>query len=95
MVVIELRYQKPLDQVEAFLEAHRNFLNTYYEQGVFLASGPKNPRDGGMIIALCSKEQAQEMIAQDPFFKEGIAEYKVIEFHPVRAHLDLKKILEV
>ncbi len=95
MVVIELRYQKPLDQVEAFLEAHRNFLNTYYDQGVFLASGPKNPRDGGMIIALLSKEQAQEIIAQDPFYKEGIAAYKVIEFNPVRAHENLKTILEV
>ncbi len=76
MLIIELTYKKPLNEVEKYLQDHRDFLSKYYDQGVFLASGPKDPRDGGIILANCN--DADEIIKEDPFYQHQIADYKVI-----------------
>ncbi|MEM1243363.1 MAG: YciI family protein [Pseudomonadota bacterium] len=84
MVIIELTYKKPLDTVEQHLLAHRDFLTSFYTEGMFIASGPKVPRDGGIILAQTTKDKAQEIIKQDPFYINGITDYKIIEFTPSR-----------
>ncbi|MCH9743770.1 MAG: YciI family protein [Gammaproteobacteria bacterium] len=82
MVIIELTYIKPISDVEHFLKAHIQFLEKYYDQGVFIASGRKVPRDGGVILAMTDKASAAEIIKEDPFHQEGISEYHLIEFEP-------------
>jgi uncharacterized protein YciI len=94
MLIVELTYKKPLEEVEKVLKAHRDFLQTCYDKGLFLASGPKNPREGGIIIALTDQETMQDLIKQDPFYQEGIADYKVTEFEPVKRHKMLEGILD-
>ncbi|NUA45089.1 hypothetical protein HAT93_02811 [Dickeya solani] len=47
MYIISLTYNAPLDEVENLLEKHVTWLKRGYEQGVFVASGRKNPRTGG------------------------------------------------
>jgi uncharacterized protein YciI len=69
MLLIELTYKKPIDEVNNFLDQHRSFLNKYYENGIFLASGPKNPRDGGIIIAVANREAINTIILEDPFYQ--------------------------
>ena len=51
MFVVHLTYLVPLDQVDEALEAHRHFLDEHFAAGVFVAAGPKVPRDGGVIVA--------------------------------------------
>ncbi|MDP4170378.1 MAG: YciI family protein, partial [Bacillota bacterium] len=51
MFIVELTYVKSLDEIDRLREAHVAFLKKYYEKGIFLMSGPKNPRKGGIIIA--------------------------------------------
>jgi len=46
-----LTYIKPLEEVDRLGEAHRAYLNRYYEQGNFLTSGAQKPRVGGFILA--------------------------------------------
>lgn len=83
MFVISLRYIKSLSEVDAFIPAHITYLNLYYDRGIFLASGRKVPRTGGVIMAkAASKKQIEEIIKQDPFYIEGIAEYDIMEFTP-------------
>jgi uncharacterized protein YciI len=84
MLIIELTYQKPLSEIEKQLLAHREWLDQYYAQGLFIASGPKQPRDGGIIIALMDKEAATKLIVEDPFYQHGLAHYKITEFEPVK-----------
>lgn len=84
MVIIELTYKKSVDVVEQYLQKHRDFLATYYEANIFIASGPKVPRNGGVILAKTSKDEALKLIGHDPFYEHGIAEYKIIEFEPNR-----------
>ncbi len=50
--IVQLTYKAPLNEVDKYLPAHREFLDYYYKQGLFLASGPMKPRVGGIIIAL-------------------------------------------
>ena len=84
MLIIELTYQKPLSEIEKQITLHRGWLDQYYEKGLFVASGPKNPRDGGIIIALTDKETANQLITEDPFYKYDLASYKITEFEPVK-----------
>ena len=68
-------------EADAQMAAHIEFLDKYYKSGHFLASGRKEPRDGGLIFAkLSSRKRAEEIIAEDPFNQLGIADYRIIEF---------------
>ena len=81
MFIINLSYQKSLNEVEQALQSHRKFLEKGYREKHFINSGPKVPRDGGVILAeFSSLEACHHYLSDDPFLKKGIARYTVIEF---------------
>ncbi|MFE7574852.1 YciI family protein [Streptomyces sp. NPDC057521] len=81
MFVLELSYTAPMDRVDAALSAHVAWLDQQYEAGVFVASGRKNPRDGGVILAVGDDRAAiEELAATDPFVVEGVCAYRITEF---------------
>ena len=88
MFVIELTYKAQLSEIDAHMAAHVVFLKKYYASGNFLVSGRKIPRDGGIILAVGkSRQQIEAIIAEDPFYKYGLADFRVIEFRASqRAH---------
>ncbi len=88
MLIVELIYKKPLDVVNQFLEEHRHFLDTLYNEGLLLASGPKKPRNGGVMIAITDKNTMYDRLKADPFYKKDIADYRVIEFSPNKLQLN-------
>ncbi|MER5969037.1 YciI family protein [Streptomyces sp. NPDC002055] len=80
MFVLELTYTAPLDEIDALLPAHREWLNEQYEAGVFVVSGRKNPRDGGLIIAVGEdRDRIEAVVASDPFVQEEVCAYRVTE----------------
>ena len=82
MFIFKLTYKKPLKYVELHLAAHRKYLDRFYEAGKLIASGPREPRVGGVILCnVRTVDEAQNLISQDPFFKEGIADYEITQFH--------------
>ena len=84
MIIIELIYKKPLEEVDKYLEAHRVFLDKFYKSGVFVLSGPKTPRTGGVILAKLNKQEGEALIKSDPFYQYQIADYRIVEFEPNR-----------
>lgn len=81
MFVLELTYTAPVERVDALLEAHVAWLDTQYAAGVFIASGRKNPRDGGVILAVGEdRAQIEKITAGDPFAVEGVCAYRITEF---------------
>lgn len=82
MLIIELTYLKPLSEVNLFVDEHRTFINEYTRQGIFFTSGPKVPREGGVILSYGERDMIDEIIKQDPFYREQIAEFKIIQFEP-------------
>lgn len=83
MFIAILTYKKPLEEVDRFLQAHREYLAEHYSSGDFIASGPQTPRVGGVIMMRAeSRHDVEAIIAQDPFYINGIAEYQIVEFTP-------------
>ncbi|MBV6321019.1 YciI family protein [Duganella violaceipulchra] len=95
MYIVNLTYLKPLAEIEAHLAAHRVFLDEQYAREVFLASGPKSPRDGGVIIVSgrLSRAELDGLLAQDPFAQNGIASYQVTQFEATKHHPALAAVL--
>jgi len=50
MYLVHMTYVKPLEVIDALLPAHRKFLEANYQAGLFLLSGPREPRSGGVIL---------------------------------------------
>ncbi len=83
MFIISLTYKVPLEAIDAHLDAHVSFLQEHYDKGIFIASGRKVPRDGGVILATAlSQEIIQATIQRDPFYLHGLADYSITEFIP-------------
>ena len=96
MFIVILTYKKSLEEVDRYLQAHREYLAEHYAAGDFIASGPQTPRIGGVIMMKGENRTAVDaIIAQDPFKINGIADYQIIEFTPTMFITDnLKMILE-
>lgn len=83
--VIDITYTVPLDKIDETLPLHRSFLQTGYDKGWLLLSGPKNPRGGGIIVGRApSQSDIEAFFADDPYQKRGQATYHFTEFDPVK-----------
>jgi uncharacterized protein YciI len=83
MFIIELSYIRPLDEIDFFMKAHLDFLESQYQQNRFIASGRKVPRNGGIILARAdNRETIEQIVALDPFVKNKVAQATIIEFNP-------------
>ena len=95
MFVIELIYKADLSEIDAHMKAHVAFLNKHYAAGTFLISGRKIPRDGGIILAVGkTKAELESILAEDPFQKHGLAEFRIIEFRASQRAADIPKRVE-
>lgn len=83
MFIAILKYKKPLEVVDRFLQAHRDYLAEHYAAGNFITSGSQTPRVGGVIMIKAENRTAVDaIIAKDPFNINGIADYQIVEFTP-------------
>ncbi|MFI0592026.1 YciI family protein [Streptomyces griseus] len=81
MFVLELTYTAPVERVDALMREHIAWLDEQYAAGVFIASGRKSPRDGGVILAVGDDRAAIEKIAAaDPFAEHQVCAYRITEF---------------
>ncbi len=95
MFVIMVNYIKPLGEIDAHLETHRKFLDEGYAKGYFLASGPRVPRTGGVILAQApSIEELKALVSQDPFNLAGVATYDIVEFAVLKSDPRLQQIVK-
>ena len=94
MFIVSLEYQVSLEEVDLFIPEHVEFLNKQYELGHFQLSGRKNPRTGGVILStLSSREKLDMLLTEDPFYRENIAKYEVIEMLPAKASKEFEFLL--
>jgi uncharacterized protein YciI len=83
--MIELTYLVPAEQLAEIVTEHRAFLQTGYDAGRLLFSGPQNPRVGGIVLARAeSLEEIQQFFSGDPYQIKGLASYRFVEFNPVK-----------
>ncbi|TDT98622.1 uncharacterized protein YciI [Streptomyces sp. 846.5] len=93
MFIVTLTYTAPLAAVDELVPAHRRWLAEHYAGGVFVASGRRVPRNGGVILAHgVSREELERILATDPL--APVRTYQVMEFVPSMTSPDLASIAE-
>lgn len=86
--LLVVTYTAPLERIDALLPAHVRFLDRFYASGEFLASGPRSPRNGGVIVAHApGRDHLDDIVAADPFVQAGAATYSIVGFAPTRGPL--------
>ena len=89
MIIVSITYIVPFEQVEPHLEAHMAWIDKGYEAGMFLASGRKVPRTGGVILA-----RGERVAMTDPFVLEGVASIEVTEVGFMRSAAGFEALLD-
>ena len=83
MFIVTLTYLKPVEEIDALMHDHVEWLKKGYADGLFVASGRRAPRTGGVILARSGDEPAlRDALARDPFVIHGAARCDVVEFAP-------------
>ena len=81
--IAKLTYIVPIEQVDVLLDAHLAWLKAGQASGHFLAWGPNEPRDSGMIfIRAASRAEAESLTATDPFIVERAATIDITQWTP-------------
>jgi uncharacterized protein YciI len=92
--IVLLNYIKPMSEVDRLAPEHREYAAHQYASGNFLLSGRKEPRTGGVILARAeSREALDAILAGDPFRREAVADYEIVEFLPMMSADWLKGLL--
>ena len=94
MVIV--RYRRPLPEIEAVTEAHRAYLRELQDRGVLVASGPMDPRFGGMwLVRVQDENPVADLDALrdgDPFCKAGLANYELLPWKVLQGKEGLDRI---
>jgi len=94
MFIIDLNYIVPLEELDQHMANHVKYLRKYYKKNIFVASGRKVPRTGGIILALAdSRDEVDLIIQEDPFYKLELAEFTITHFLTSQYHERLKGLL--
>lgn len=94
MFLLITTYLRPLAEIEPLMPSHLAWLDQHYQTGLFLLSGRKTPRTGGVILARAGGRAALEaVVAQDPFTQAGVVAYDMVEFAPTRAAAGFANLL--
>jgi len=84
-----------MSQIDKYLDAHIEYLDRNYERGVFIASGRKVPRSGGIILAKArNRSELEEILNDDPFKIHNLADYELTEFVPTKAATEFSSLIQ-
>lgn len=80
--VLTLTYLKPLDVVDQTRPAHVAWLNEEVAAGRMLLAGRQEDQSGGVLITGdISIEDAEDVIARDPYQLAGLVRYERLSFN--------------
>ena len=94
MFILSLTYTAEMSEVDRHIEPHMDWVKDGYDRGIFLASGRKNPRTGGVIFARGPRAEIDAIVAADPFTIHGVAKYEVIEIAVTRTAAGLEGLMQ-
>jgi uncharacterized protein YciI len=94
MFILFINPTKSPQELEPVFPAHNEYLDTNCKVGKFLLTGGLAARPAGMVLAnVNSGNELQAILADDPFVREHLVEYEVIEFKPSRYHESLASLI--
>lgn len=86
MFVVLLRFAENKAEAPRFMEAHRAWIQSGLEDGIFVLVGSLQPNAGGAILAHGTARSALEArVKEDPFVEENVVSAEILEIAPNRA----------
>lgn len=83
--LVFIHYKVPVEQLGETVKQHRDFLQTGYDRGWLLMSGPRNPKTGGIVVARApSQADLVDFFKDDPYKILELADHEFMEFDPVK-----------
>jgi uncharacterized protein YciI len=80
--IIVIRYRLPLEEVQKVTDEHRAYLRSLKAAGTLIASGPMDPRSGGMLLLRVPDGDVQQSLTEirngDPFFQKNVGNYELL-----------------
>jgi uncharacterized protein YciI len=81
-------YTVPLEEVDKLRDAHLAFLDEKQAAGLVVEAGRQDPPKGGVVILdVASEAEAFAVMADDPYVKANVGEYRAVGFNPSRGPL--------
>ena len=81
-------YLAPIDQVDEARAAHLAFVDELERAGVLVSAGRQHPPVGGILLLDVDTEaRAHELLTDDPYVRQGLAEYAATGWQPTRGVL--------
>lgn len=81
-------YLAPADEVDQARPAHLAFVDELERAGVLVAAGRQVPPVGGILLLDVDTEaRAHELLTDDPYVRQGLAEYTATGWQPTRGSL--------
>jgi len=81
-----------MEEVDAALDAHIAWLNTWFDDGTFIAAGRKDPRTGGVILVKdIDRARLDAILAEDAF--QTVADYEVTKVNMTRGAADFSALV--
>lgn len=87
LFLVTLTYIRPVEEVHAHLDTHRDWLGKYAANGQILVAGPLQSGDGGLLLAHCEdRTELDALLTKDSFHIHRLVKYDVQAMTPtVRA----------
>lgn len=86
MFMVFLKFAAARDQASRLMQAHKDWLQRGFNDGVFLLSGSIQPQAGGAILAHgLTRAELQERVSQDPFVVESVVQAEIVEVSASKA----------
>jgi uncharacterized protein YciI len=80
-----IRYRRPLEEVVEVTEQHRAYLRDLRSEGLLIASGPADPRFGGILLLRVPDDDVAGCLDRvrdgDPYVTFGLAQYELIPWN--------------
>lgn len=95
MFVVLLRFSDNKSQVAEFMEGHKAWLQSGFNDGVFLLAGSLQPNLGGGIVAHnTSLADLQSRVGNDPFVVENVVNAEILEISASKADSRLEFLID-
>lgn len=92
-----IRYRRPVEEVLEVLDQHRAYLHSLKEAGTLIASGPMDPRSGGVALLNVPDDDVGASLDRvregDPYVTFGVAQWELIPWNVGIGKEDLEKLI--
>ncbi|XVN13973.1 hypothetical protein QZH46_23190 [Pseudomonas corrugata] len=86
MFIVSLRFSAGRELAGQWMQAHKDWLQCGFDDGVFILAGSLQPQAGGMILASgITLAQLEDRVSGDPFVIQGVVQAEIVEVKPSKA----------